>query len=133
MSAGKLSLSILTPEKPIFQGEVDFVVLPLHDGELGAYPLHAPLLGKLGQGELRAKAGETWHRYYVGRGFAEIADDVVTVLSDEAMLLSELDPEATLSELEEARSRHARTAEEIDSRLADMDRAKVRRRLAIRK
>ena len=57
----QLQVVVVTPEKTLLDETVDFVALPLYDGELGVLPGRAPLIGRLGYGELRTKQEETVH------------------------------------------------------------------------
>jgi F-type H+-transporting ATPase subunit epsilon len=103
----KLQVVVVTQEKTLLDEPVDFVSLPLYDGELGVLPGRTPLIGRLGYGELRTRLGETTHRYYVDGGFAQIRDDVVTVLTSRALTLEAVDPAAAVRELEKAQERPA--------------------------
>src|SRR5437763_2455271 len=80
----RLQCVVVTPERTLFDHLVDFVALPLYDGELGVLPGRTPLIGRLGFGELRTKEGTTAHRYFVDGGFVQVRDDVVTVLTNRA-------------------------------------------------
>ena len=51
----RLQCVVVTPERTLFDELVDFVALPLYDGELGVLPGRAPLIGRLGYGELRTR------------------------------------------------------------------------------
>ena len=82
---------VVTPEKTLFDEWVDFVALPLYDGELGVLPGRAPLIGRLGFGELRTRTGDVVRRYFVDGGFAQVRDDVVTVLTNRAIPADQLD------------------------------------------
>ena len=90
----KLQVVVVTPEKTLVDETVDFVALPLYDGELGVLPGRAPLIGRLGYGELRTKQAETVQRYYVDGGFAQVRDNVVTVLTNRALTTAAIDPDA---------------------------------------
>ena len=79
-----LELEITTPEKKAFKGEVSEIIAPGADGLLGIRPGHAPLLATITPGVLSFEvAGET-HRYALGGGFIEIAENHVRVLADTA-------------------------------------------------
>ena len=67
-----LQVVIVTPERAVLDKEADFVVLPMVDGELGVMPQHAPLIGRLGKGELRITKGSTVDKWQVVGGFAQI-------------------------------------------------------------
>ena len=75
---------VVTPERTLFDQVVESVALPLFDGELGVLPGRSPLIGRLGYGELRTKESAANHRYFVDGGFAQVRDDVVTVLTNRA-------------------------------------------------
>ena len=96
----KLQCVVVTPEKTLFDELVDFVALPLYDGELGVLPGRAPLIGRLGFGELRTRTDDVVHRYFVDGGFAQVRDDVVTVLTQRAIPAEQLDATAAARELE---------------------------------
>src|SRR4051794_3341928 len=82
---------VVTPERTLFDQAVDFVALPLFDGELGVLPGRAPLIGRLGFGELRTRTDGTIRRYFVDGGFAQVRDDVVTVLTSRAIPAEQVD------------------------------------------
>ncbi len=92
--ARTLRLEIVTPEAKAYSEDVDMVVLPGMDGELGVYPQHVPLLTTLKPGELRVFKGGTATSLAVGEGFAEITGEAVSVLTDMALESSAID-EAT--------------------------------------
>lgn len=81
---------IVTPERAVLDQDADFVALPMADGELGVLPGRAPLLGRLGFGELRTVVGRTIHRFYIDGGFAQIRGNIVTVLTSKAMPAEEI-------------------------------------------
>ena len=79
-----MKVSVISPEKTIFDGEADLVVVPAWDGQLGVMKGHAPMLVLLGEGELRVTTGGTEEKFQISGGFMQVADDVVTVLSEHA-------------------------------------------------
>src|SRR5881392_3292249 len=85
---------VVTPERAILDEPVDFVALPLYDGELGVLPGRAPLIGRLGYGELRVRRGTSTRRFYVDGGFAQVRANVVTVLTPRAVPAEQIDPQA---------------------------------------
>lgn len=89
-TGGRLQCVVVTPERTVLESAADFVVLPMYDGELGVLPGRAPLIGRLGYGELRTEAGGKTHRYYVDGGFAQVRKNVVTVLTSRAMPAEEI-------------------------------------------
>ncbi len=85
---------VVTPERAVLDETVDFVALPMYDGELGVLVNRAPLIGRLGAGDLRLKHGETEKHYFVDGGFAQIRDNVVTVLTSRAVPGEQIDAQA---------------------------------------
>jgi F-type H+-transporting ATPase subunit epsilon len=85
---------VVTPERTVLDAAVDFVSLPMYDGELGVLPGRAPLIGRLGLGELRAKHGTQTSRYFVDGGFAQVRANVVTVLTPRALKAEEINTQA---------------------------------------
>jgi F-type H+-transporting ATPase subunit epsilon len=96
----KLQCVVVTPEKTLFDELVDFVALPLYDGELGLLPGRAPLIGRLGFGELRTRTDDIVRRYFVDGGFAQVRHNVVTVLTQSAIPADQLDATAAARDLE---------------------------------
>jgi F-type H+-transporting ATPase subunit epsilon len=85
MPERQLQCVVVTPEKAVLDAPAEFVALPMYDGELGVLPGRAPLIGRLGYGELRIQQGPDTKRYFVDGGFAQIRANVVTVLTARAM------------------------------------------------
>ena len=108
-----LQCIIVTPETTVLDTPADFVALPLYDGEAGIAPGRAPLIGRLGYGELRVSYKDEHIRYYVDGGFVQVADNVVSVLTNRALLECMLEREAAEEQLRTALARHAAGPEEI--------------------
>lgn len=89
-----LHLEIVTPEARIFEAEVDQVVVPAIEGELGILPQHVPLMTQLQPGELRVYQSGKETRLAVGEGFLEVRPDKVSVLTDMALHEAEIDEKA---------------------------------------
>ena len=90
----KLLLEIVTPEAKTFSQDVDMVVLPGVEGELGILPMHVPLMTRLLPGEVRITQGEKHIELVVGTGFVEVTQTKVSILTDMAMADSEVDESA---------------------------------------
>lgn len=85
MAASALKVAVISPESTVFEGDATQVVAPAWDGEVGVLRGHAPMLVLLGQGELRVTTtGGSVERFRVAGGFLQVADDIVTVLSEQA-------------------------------------------------
>jgi F-type H+-transporting ATPase subunit epsilon len=124
----RLQCVVVTPERTLFDEVVEFVALPLYDGELGILPGRSPLIGRLGYGELRTRDGGATKRYFVDGGFAQVRDDVVTVLTSRAIPAGQVDTAAAAKELEIAQARRATT----DDEQAEKTRAVARARAQLR-
>lgn len=88
---GAFRLDIVTVERVVYSEDVDGVVLPGGEGELGVLPRHAPLLTSLKPGELRVKKGGEEIAMAVSGGFLEVRPDKVIVLADAAERAEEID------------------------------------------
>jgi F-type H+-transporting ATPase subunit epsilon len=98
----KISLTVVTRERKFIEVDVDEVVLPASDGEIGVLPGHTPLLTTLRIGVLRYRAGSTVERIVISWGFAEVLPDRVIVLAERGVLPSEIDMAAAEAERVEA-------------------------------
>src|SRR5918997_2720873 len=97
-----LTLEIVTAERLVFSDDnVDMVVAPSVDGEVGILPHHAPLLTLLQIGELRVKKGADEQSIVIAGGFLEVLNNKVTILADVAERAEEIDAAAA----EDARRR----------------------------
>jgi len=107
---------IVTPERTVLDREVDFVALPLYDGEIGIAPGRAPMVGRLGPGEIRITSEKGFERLYVEGGFVEVVGTLVTVLTSRAVYAGEIDEATVREELEAAKSRTAAAPEDLAAR-----------------
>jgi F-type H+-transporting ATPase subunit epsilon len=125
-SSGKLlKCVVVTPEKAVLDEPAEFVALPMFDGELGVLPGRAPLIGRLGAGELRLQQRGASRRYFVDGGFAQVRSDVVTVLTPRAMPADEIDTQAADQELTAARAALPKSPEEREARRKAEQRARA--------
>lgn len=109
-----IRLEIVTAEKLVFSEEVDLLVAPGVEGELGILPNHIPLMTLLNPGEIKIRKGHEEFHLAVSGGFLEVRPDIVIVLADSA----ERDEEIDLSRAEEARRR---AVERIGSHASNID------------
>lgn len=105
----QIQLVIVTPEKTTLDQLVDAVTLTLYDGEAGVLPGHAPMIGRLGPGELRARVGSEESRYYVEGGNVQVENNVVSVLTAQSMGVEEIDVAAAKASLKAAEAESAST------------------------
>ncbi len=100
----RIHCSILTPEKTVFEGEVDFAVVQAHDGEMGFLADHAPLISELGIGECRLRDVEGAEFLVIEGGVVEIRDNKMIVLAEGASKKGELHREEIQSRLKEVQA-----------------------------
>lgn len=113
-----IRLDIVTAERVVFSEDVDIVVAPGVEGQLGILPHHAPLLTILQPGELRVRKGGEELFLAVSGGFLEVRPDRVIVLADTAERAEEID----VARAEEAKRR---AQEAISRRLPEVDAARA--------
>jgi F-type H+-transporting ATPase subunit epsilon len=80
-------VSVISPERTLFEGEAEAVVAPAFDGEVGILTGHAPMMTLLGRGVLRLGSGASARRFDVEGGFMQVADDQVRVVTERAAAL----------------------------------------------
>lgn len=116
-----LRLEIVTPEAKTYSDDVDSVVIPGAEGELGILPQHVGLMTQILPGELRITKGGEETRLAVGEGFAEVTGDKVSVLTDMAVRESDIDENSA----EEA-MRRAEEAMKNQDKMSDEEHAAVK-------
>jgi F-type H+-transporting ATPase subunit epsilon len=114
-------LEIVTPERLAYSDEVDAVVLPGSEGEIGVLPHHAPLVSTLGVGELRIRKGGTEESFAIVGGFVQVRPDKVVVMAETADMASEID----LEKAQEARHEAERALESGYHEGADLSAARA--------
>ncbi len=113
MAQDKIKFKIITPEKTVFEAEVDQATLPVTDGEVTILPKHRPYIASLKPGEIMLKTNGEEMSLVVSGGFIEFNQNNLTVLADTAERAEEID----LKRAEESRAR----AEEIKKERISMD------------
>ncbi|MEE8117012.1 MAG: ATP synthase F1 subunit epsilon [Gemmatimonadales bacterium] len=79
-----MRLTVISPERAVFDGDVDAVVAPAYDGEVGILPRHAPFMTLLGSGRLTIRSGGETRTVWVEGGFLQVVNDVVRVVAEHA-------------------------------------------------
>jgi F-type H+-transporting ATPase subunit epsilon len=132
--AGKtFHCTAVTPEGKVLDTEAVSAVFPAYDGQQGVLPNHAPLLTRMGIGVLRVTTpGGVREEIYVDSGFAQIADNKLTVLSERAKPVEELDPEDVELLWAEARAHTGVSDPAVEARDRAYERARVHQRLTRR-
>ena len=86
-----LTLEIVTPDAKVYSEEVDHVVVPTTSGKIDILPNHVPIIGKLIAGDLKVEKNGTLDYLAVSSGFVEVYSNKVSILTDEALRVSETD------------------------------------------
>ena len=99
-----LTLRVLAPDKSVFDGTADEVILPSTTGLLGILPGHISLVTAIDIGVLRVLCNGKWNSIALMGGFAEVENDDVTVLVNGAELGSDIDENTAEIQLEQAKA-----------------------------
>ena len=84
-------LELVSPEKLLLSRQVEMVIIPAAEGEMGVLPGHAPMIVALRGGMIRVvEGGRDAERLFVAGGFAEVTPGRVTILADEATPVAEI-------------------------------------------
>jgi len=103
--AEKLQFELVSPERLVLSEAVEMVVVPGAEGDFGALPHHAPFISVVRPGIIDVhNGGKVSTRIFVAGGFAEVTEDRVTVLAEDAALLSDVTAEAAQNRLAAAQS-----------------------------
>jgi F-type H+-transporting ATPase subunit epsilon len=125
MAAQSLQLVLVTPEVTLLDEPVAALRFPLQDGQIGILPGRAPLIGRLGYGELKVTqvdGGDS--SYFVDGGFVQVKEGAVTLLTHGAIPRDEINVSDASTKLQEAVSRVAKTEIEAAARERDQERAR---------
>lgn len=130
-----LRLEIVTPERMAYADDVDMVIVPGRNGQLGILPHHTPLISSLGVGELRVKRGGTEQSLLISGGFVEVRPDKVVVMADLAEHSEEIDEQRAVEARRQAERELERVSEPADlARVrAALQTALMRERIATRR
>jgi len=123
---------IVTPEETVLDTEADFVVLPLFDGEAGIDRNHSPLIGRLGFGELRIRTGSDTQRFYIDGGFVQVAENVVSVLTNRAVPSEKIDTKIVQEQIASALGDKVAGEEQLALRDRTLSQARGQLRVARR-
>ena len=113
---------LVSPERLVFSGEVEHVVVPGSEGEFGVLAFHAPFVSMLRPGILSILGPGAPQRIVVGGGFAEVAPEGLTVLAELAVPVEEFSRADLVRQIKE-------TEEDVADAKDDALRDKLRRRL----
>lgn len=130
-----MKIEIISAERMVYSDDVDVVVAPGVDGELGIHPHHAPLLTYLQPGELKIIKGSEETFLAVSGGFLEIFDNRVVVLADTAEQIEEIDEARAQEAIDRAKDRMSQRSSDIDLQrvMVSLRKAEVRLKVSRKK
>lgn len=120
----QLQLVLVTPERTLLDEPVDSLRLPLYDGQIGILPGRAPVVGRLGYGELRISAAGRETSYYIDGGFLQVKGAVVSVLTNRAIEAEDVDAGEARAQLQAVLERVPTTDHEFAAKDRDQQRAR---------
>jgi F-type H+-transporting ATPase subunit epsilon len=126
--ARKFDLSLVTPDGPAFEGEVEMIIVPGAAGEIGVLARHAPLIATLKAGSTRVylnRATNDVREFATGAGFFKVEQDRAIALVDDAVLANEIDDVRAREQLEAAQ----RGLELLDRGESNADRWQIEQRI----
>jgi F-type H+-transporting ATPase subunit epsilon len=127
---GRVRCIVVTPEKAVLDEFAELVILPMIDGEFGVLQGRAPIIGRLGAGELRLKSGTTVKRYFVESGFVQVRANVVTVLTSKAEEAAKITSEMATAAATEAEALPTTNAVERANKAKARERAQGLKKVA---
>ena len=130
-----LKLEIVSPERMVYSDDVDMVIVPGRNGQLGILPHHTPLISSLGVGELRIKKSGTEESMLISGGFVEVRPDKVIVMADLAEHSDEIDEAKAVEARKRAEAQLGEVHDPVDiARVrAALQTALMRERIATRR
>ena len=129
-ASGHLRVVVVTPERAVLDEAAEMVILPMIDGELGVQRGRAPLIGRLGAGELRLNSESGVTRWFIDAGFVQVRSNVVTVLTAKARPASEVTPDVVAAAANEAATLPSSSAVERANKAKANDRVSGLKRVA---
>ncbi len=101
--AEKIQFELVSPAKLLVSSAVDMVVVPGTEGDFGALPRHAPLIATVRPGVIDVHdAGKISNRIFVAGGFAEVNEERITVLAEEAIPVADLTADLAAERVKDA-------------------------------
>lgn len=123
--ASPFRCTLVTPEQQVLDENVTYASVPAFDGQIGLMHGRAPLLAQLGDGALRldfADGGTRW--FFIGGGFAQMKDNKLALVADEASPADQIVKSTTEEDLRKALATVARSDDEIERKFRAIQRAR---------
>ena len=124
MALKELQLVLVTPESTLLDEPVSALRFPLFDGQIGVLPGRAPMVGRLGHGELKITTAAGQRSYFVDGGFVQVKGSAVSILTNRSMTAEEIDRAAAEKQLTTASARVPTTAAQFAAKERDQQRAR---------
>lgn len=118
----QLFCRLITPERTVFDDEVDLVIAKIADGEIGVLVNHSPLVSTVDVGEVRIKQGDEQHVFATSDGFFKVADNLVQLLVEEAVTVDEIDTNEAENRVEEAEREISGLSDEDEAERRELER-----------
>ena len=112
----QLFCRVITPEKMIYDGEADLVVVRIADGDIGVMRDHAPVVSTVEPREVRITQDDERYVFATSDGFFKVSENLVQVLVEEALSVEEIDADAAETRVEEAEKELSEVSEEAEDR-----------------
>jgi len=127
-----VAVSIVTPDGPVYENEVEMVSTKAVSGELGILPGHIPMVAPLAIGAVRLIKGGNTDFVAVSGGFLEVRPDKVTVLAQTAERADEIDIDRAIAAKQRAEERlRSQTQSDIDFKRAELALRRALNRIAV--
>ncbi|QDV26887.1 ATP synthase F1 subunit epsilon [Aureliella helgolandensis] len=121
---------VVTPEQTELDVTADSITVPLFDGEMGILKGHSPLVGRLGYGALNVKNASQTDSYFIEGGFVQVSENVVSVLTDKLVPLSDITAQAASDAMQAALAMPMSKPEDTVVRTKAVSRAQAMTRVA---
>ncbi|WP_096156365.1 MULTISPECIES: F0F1 ATP synthase subunit epsilon [Bacillus] len=128
-----LTVSVVTPDGPVYESDAEMVVAKAQSGELGVLPGHIPMVAPLQIGAVRIKNGTTTELVAVTGGFLEVRPDKVTILAQSAEAAEKIDVTRAEEARKRAEGRIQSKQDDIDFRRAELALQRAINRLNVAK
>ncbi len=126
----QLFCRVITPEKVIYDGEVNMVIARIADGDIGVLVDHQPVVSTVEIGAVRINENDERHVYATSDGFFKVSENLVQILVEEAVPAGEIDVEDADNRVEQAENELSEVSED-DEEEGGRQRAEIERRRTV--
>lgn len=128
--ADKIGFDVVSPERLLLSEDVDMVVIPAEEGDMGVMAGHAPVIANVRPGTIAVFSGNSVQtRYFVAGGFLEVTGERCTVLAEQATLIEDIDISATQSQIKDLSEDVSHAKDEREKEAAEAALALARAKL----